>query len=174
MGRVIELKKLVTILSEVPSHKKIVVTCGCFEILHAGHIRLLRIAKSMGDILIVAINSDSSIRMLKGHERDLVPHDERAYVLSALEVVDYVVVYNECSASEVFKKICPDFLVKGGDYEVSEIVEKEVIEKLGGKVRIVEEVKGVSTSLIVERILDKNLPRICSRCNLRNRPLAMK
>ncbi len=132
--------------------KKIVFTNGCFDILHIGHVRYLAEAKGLGDILVVGLNSDSSVRKLKGAGRPFVPVAERAEILASLRSVDYVVVFNEINPERLIREIRPDIHVKGGDYTISQIPEAKLVESLGGKVVIVEEVKGKSTSQIYQKI----------------------
>lgn len=157
MGRIIdreELKKEVERLRE--EGKRIVFTNGCFDIIHVGHIRYLREAKAQGDVLIVGLNSDSSVRMLKGEKRPLVPQGERAEILSALEMVDYVVIFDELTPDELIKIVRPDVDVKGGDYKsLEDIPERELVESLGGKMMIVGGVEGKSTTNLVETILER-------------------
>ncbi len=157
MGRIIdreELKKEVERLRE--EGKRIVFTNGCFDIIHVGHIRYLREAKAQGDVLIVGLNSDSSVRMLKGEKRPLVPQGERAEILSALEMVDYVVIFDELTPDELIKIVRPDVDVKGGDYKsLEDIPERELVESLGGRMMIVGGVEGKSTTNLVETILER-------------------
>lgn len=135
--------------------KTIVFTNGCFDILHMGHIYLLQQAKSFGDVLIVGINSDSSIRRIKGKGRPLINENERAKILSALSCVDYVTFFNEDTPIDIIKKIKADVLVKGGDYKKNEVVGAEFTEKNGGRVELVKIVNGLSTSNIIEKILNE-------------------
>lgn len=135
--------------------KKIVFTNGCFDILHIGHIRCLEEAKKRGDILIVALNSDRSIRSIKGLSRPFTPEGERAEVLSALACVDYVVIFDEPDPLELISFLKPNILVKGGDWKPETTIGREVVEGMGGKVVIIPQVQGVSTSAIVERITKK-------------------
>jgi len=133
--------------------RKIVFTNGCFDILHLGHVRYLEEAKRLGDVLIIGLNSDSSVRRIKGEGRPIVPEDERAEVLCALEAVDYVVIFNEDTPKELIELIEPDLLAKGADWREDEIVGRESVEKRGGKVVRVPFVEGVSTTKIIEKIL---------------------
>lgn len=132
--------------------KKIVFTNGCFDLLHIGHIMLLREAKMKGDILIVGLNSDSSVRKLKGKQRPVITYSERAQILSALDCVDCIVEFVELTPLGLIKKIKPDVLVKGNDYSKEEVVGKDIVEKYGGRVELIDLVKGKSSSGIVERI----------------------
>ncbi len=135
--------------------KRIVFTNGCFDILHIGHIRCLEEAKKEGDILIVALNSDRSIRSIKGPSRPFTPEVERAEVLSALACVDYVVVFDEPDPLDLISSVKPNILVKGGDWTPETTIGREVVEGMGGKVVIISQVQGISTSAIVDRIVGK-------------------
>ena len=133
--------------------KKIVFTNGCFDILHIGHIRLLEFAKQQGDILIVGINSDSSVKRLKGEKRPIVPQGDRAEVLSALSCVDYVVIFPEDTPVETIECLKPNIHVKGGDYDMDKIPEAKILKSYGGEMRRFEFVEGRSSSNVIERIL---------------------
>ena len=132
--------------------KKIVFTNGCFDILHPGHTRYLFSAKELGDYLIVAINSDRSVRAIKGAGKPIVPQDERAELLAALSCVDGVIVFDEETPLKVIKYLMPDILVKGGDWPEEEIVGADVVKKGGGEVRRIPFVSGYSTTRIIDRI----------------------
>ena len=132
--------------------KRCVFTNGCFDIIHKGHITLLNEARSRGDLLVVAINSDESIRKLKGKGRPIFSQKERAGVLSCFDCVDYIVVFDEDIPDKIIKQLSPNVLVKGGDYKKEESVGADFVESLGGEVVIVPEVKGCSTSEVIERI----------------------
>jgi D-beta-D-heptose 7-phosphate kinase/D-beta-D-heptose 1-phosphate adenosyltransferase len=133
--------------------KRIVFTNGCFDILHVGHTRYLKEAKKLGDVLILALNSDVSIKSIKGAKRPLIPENERADVVASLEAVDYVTIFNELTPLELIEYIKPDILVKGGDWTEEQVVGRESVRKWGGKVMIVPEMKGASTTNIVGKIL---------------------
>jgi rfaE bifunctional protein nucleotidyltransferase chain/domain len=130
----------------------VVLTNGCFDLLHPGHLALLESARALGDVLVVAINSDASVRRLKGDGRPLVPEAERAETLLALEPVDRVVVYDEPTPIEVVKALRPDVLVKGADWAEDAIVGREEVEAAGGRVVRVPMVPGRSTTSMLERI----------------------
>ena len=132
--------------------RRVVLTNGCFDLLHPGHLTLLEAARAHGDVLVVAINSDRSVRRIKGEGRPLVPEGERAETLLALEAVDRVVVYDEPTPLEVVKALVPDVLVKGADWAEDAIVGREQVEASGGRVVRVEMVPGRSTSAMLERI----------------------
>jgi len=131
--------------------KRVVFTNGCFDILHIGHIKYLEKARAMGDILIVGLNSDESVKRLKGESRPINSEYDRAYLISALEVVDYVTIFNEDTPYELIKAIEPDILVKGGDYEGKEVVGSDIAKE----VHLVDFIEGKSTSSIIEKILSK-------------------
>ena len=132
--------------------KKIIFTNGCFDIIHAGHISYLKEAKALGDILIVGLNSDESVRRLKGKDRPIVSERDRAYVLANLKPVDYVVLFDEDTPYELIKEIKPDVLVKGADYEGKNIAGSDIVEAGGGKTVLINFVKGKSTSEIIKKI----------------------
>ena len=135
--------------------KKVVFTNGCFDILHIGHVRCLEEAKKLGDILVVGLNSDRSVRSIKGPSRPLTPEAERAEVLSALACVDYVVIFDEPDPLKLVSSLGPHILAKGGDWTREETIGREVVEKAGGRVVIIPQVRGVSTSGIIERIVKR-------------------
>lgn len=132
--------------------KRLVFTNGCFDILHVGHIRYLERARELGDALLVAINSDRSVRELKGAGRPVMNEQERAEMLAALSAVDYVTVFDDISPRKLIAEVLPDILVKGGDYQLDEIHGREEVEAAGGRVMALPFVEGASTSSIIERI----------------------
>ena len=132
--------------------KRIVFTNGCFDILHVGHIRYMQEAAKLGDILIVGLNSDASVKRLKGPERPVNNQDDRAEMLSSLEFVDYVVIFDEDTPYELIKKIQPDVLVKGGDYNPDNVVGKDIVESRGGELKLLHFVEGKSTTNIINKI----------------------
>lgn len=136
--------------------KTVVFTNGCFDILHAGHVRYLNAARHMGDCLIVGLNSDSSVRSLKGSKRPINHEEDRAEVLSALASVDYVVLFNESTAENLIKLIKPSIYIKGGDYRVEDLPEYQIVSDYGGKTIIIPEVPGRSTTNIINRALECN------------------
>ena len=133
-------------------NKKIVFTNGCFDILHPGHIHILSKAKSLGDILVVGLNSDLSVKNLKGDKRPLVSEDDRSRVLLSLRFVDYVIIFNELTPLKVIKKIKPDFLVKGGDYNENDIVGSDFVKAYGGQVEIIKFLDGYSSSNYIDNL----------------------
>ncbi|WP_459169219.1 D-glycero-beta-D-manno-heptose 1-phosphate adenylyltransferase [Natronospora cellulosivora (SeqCode)] len=134
---------------------EVVFTNGCFDILHIGHARYLAEARKKGDCLVLGLNSDSSVRNLKGSKRPLVSENERAELLSYLEVVDYIVIFEELTAEKTISVLKPDIYVKGGDYEIDDIPEAKVVSKYGGIAEILSLVEGSSTTCIVEKIVEK-------------------
>jgi D-beta-D-heptose 7-phosphate kinase/D-beta-D-heptose 1-phosphate adenosyltransferase len=151
MGKVLTLKKLVTQLSS--TRGKVVFTNGCFDVLHAGHARYLKKARSLGDLLVVGLNSDTSIRKIKGAGRPIVAQRDRAELLSALEAVDYVVIFSGETPIKLIEAILPKVLVKGADWKSGEIVGAEVVKANKGKVVRIRLAKGRSTTNIIEKII---------------------
>lgn len=131
--------------------RRVVFTNGCFDLLHPGHIRTLEEARALGDVLIVGINSDASVRELKGGERPLIPEQERVEILAALECVDAVVIFDEATPRELIAKLLPDVLVKGGDWADDQIVGREEVEAAGGKVVSVPALPGYSTTELLRK-----------------------
>ena len=132
---------------------RIVFTNGCFDLMHIGHIRYLQAARNLGDVLVVGVNSDESVRALnKGTDRPIVPDAQRAEVLAALACVDYVVIFSEPDPGALIAALQPDILVKGGDWSVDRIVGRETVEARGGRVQTIPLVPGVSTTTLVQRI----------------------
>ena len=136
--------------------KRVVFTNGCFDLLHPGHVRYLREARSLGDLLVVALNSDASVRVLKGEGRPILNQDERAEVMAALEVVDYVTIFDEETPRDLIARLLPDVLVKGGDWAIESIVGREEVEAAGGRVLSLPYLQGSSTSEIIERIRERD------------------
>ncbi len=135
--------------------KRVVFTNGCFDILHLGHVKYLQEAKKLGDVLIVGVNSDASVKRLKGEERPINPQLDRAYLLASLEAVDYVVIFHEDTPYELIKRIKPDILVKGGDYENREVVGSDIAKE----VKLIDFVPGKSTTKIIEKVKDAGTHR---------------
>ncbi|MGD8762017.1 MAG: D-glycero-beta-D-manno-heptose 1-phosphate adenylyltransferase [Desulfobacteraceae bacterium] len=137
------------------SGRKIVFTNGCFDILHVGHVRYLAAAKSAGHILVVGLNSDESVKIIKGPKRPIVNQHQRAEVLASLQSVDYVTLFGEADPLRLITALKPDVLVKGADWEADEIVGADVVTAQGGKVMRIEMVADASTSTIIERIVER-------------------
>ena len=146
-----ELKKIVKELKK--QNKIIVTTNGVFDILHLGHIKYLQEAKKLGDVLIIAINSDSSVKQIKGPERPINNQQSRAEVLAALSFVDYIVTFNETDPVNILSELKPDIHVKGGDYNINQIIEKGIVEKNNGKIILIPEIKGYSTTDLINKII---------------------
>lgn len=136
--------------------KKVVFTNGCFDILHSGHIHIFREAKKWGDVLIVAVNDDSSVKKIKGPSRPIFPLEERLEILEAVEDIDYLVSFAEETPQEVIASLLPDVLVKGGDWKIEEVVGKREVERAGGKVIIIPFLESHSSSEIIERIIQSS------------------
>lgn len=132
---------------------KVVFTNGCFDILHAGHAQYLAKAKALGDVLIIGLNADASVRRLKGEKRPVNSEEDRAYVLKALRAVDAVVVFEEDTPAELIAELIPDVLVKGGDWAIDKIVGRDIVEANGGTVQTISFLEGRSTTGTIEKIL---------------------
>lgn len=149
----IDRNKIVETCEEIRrGGNKIVFTNGCFDILHVGHVRYLTTAKSFGDILIVGLNTDSSVKMLKGANRPINNEKDRAEVLLGLKAVDYVVLFGERTAENLVAEVRPDIYVKGADYTVDKIPEAKIVQSYGGRVELVQFVAGHSTTNIIQAI----------------------
>ena len=157
MGKIVSLKELLRIRQKAKKqNRKAVFTNGCFDLLHVGHIKLLKKAKSLGDILIVGLNSDSSMKKLRNDDkRPILPQIDRAEILAGLESVDYVCLFNEQTPLKLIRSILPDVLVKGADYTPKQIVGREEVLNNGGKVVTVPLYKGKSTSNIIHSIVKR-------------------
>ena len=155
-GKIKERKDLQRIIEDLKKNgKRIVFTNGCFDLLHVGHIRYLEKGKSFGDVLIVGVNSDQSVRILKGPKRPILPEGERAEILSGLGCVDYITLFDEPTSLELISFLQPHILVKGGDWTKETTVGKEVVERSGGEVVIIPFIEGSSTSNLIETILKR-------------------
>ncbi len=135
--------------------KKVVFTNGCFDIIHAGHVDYLTKAKSFGDVLIVGLNSDESVKKIKGEKRPIIPEQERAFILYNLKPVDYVVLFDEETPADLIGKLIPDYLVKGSDWDIENIVGRDIVEQNGGEVKTIDFIHRQSTSNIIKTILEK-------------------
>lgn len=150
----VTLKELKRKLKKIHSeNKKIVFTNGCFDIIHSGHIHLLEKAKELGDVLVVGLNSDKSIRKIKGEKRPILKQEDRIKILTALKPVDFVVLFDEETPLKLIEEIQPDILVKGKDYRKKEIVGKDIIEKNNGKIVTIDLLDKKSTTKIIQRIV---------------------
>ena len=158
MGKVCSLDQLLQSREQLRAQQKTVVfTNGCFDLMHPGHVRYLQQARELGDALIVALNSDRSVQILKGKSRPILKEEERAEVMAALACVDFVTIFDEETPREIIAALLPDILVKGGDWGVSEIIGREEVEAAGGRVLSLPFVDGVSTTEIIARILRTNV-----------------
>ncbi|MBC8525918.1 MAG: D-glycero-beta-D-manno-heptose 1-phosphate adenylyltransferase [Candidatus Cloacimonetes bacterium] len=146
-----EIKKIAENLHK--QNKKIIFTNGCFDILHRGHIEYLKEAKKLGDVLIIGLNSDDSVKIIKGENRPINSEEDRAEILSQLKPVDFVVIFNEDTPYELIKSIVPDILVKGGDWKTEEIIGSDIVIKNGGKVKSLKYFPNSSTSIIIKKII---------------------
>lgn len=148
--------ELASILQQAKAAGNVVVTTnGCFDVLHLGHLRYLQAASQLGDLFVVAVNSDSSVQQLKGENRPLVPEAERAEMLAGLACVDYVVIFPELTPIALLSELKPSIHVKGGDYKLEQLVEREVVEANGGKVIVGLNVPGKSTTNLIQVICER-------------------
>ncbi len=136
-------------------NKKVVFTNGCFDLIHAGHVDYLIKAKEMGDAMILALNTDDSIRRIKGEKRPILKQDERAFIVGNLKPVDYVTFFDEDTPEQIIKDIVPDVLVKGADWAIEKIVGRDIVESNGGEVKTIKFVNDQSTSNIIKIIKDR-------------------
>jgi D-beta-D-heptose 7-phosphate kinase / D-beta-D-heptose 1-phosphate adenosyltransferase len=136
--------------------RRIVFTNGCFDLMHIGHITYLNDARALGDVLVIGLNTDDSVRRLKGPLRPIIPESERSHVLAALECVDFVVLFDDDTPRDLITEVRPDILAKGEDYTVEEVVGHDIVSEYGGEVRLIPLVGGVSTSTIIERIRERD------------------
>ena len=154
--KLLAAKKITAVMGRLRLRgKKIVFTNGCFDILHVGHVDYLAKAKRMGDILVIGLNSDSSVRKIKGPGRPINRERDRAKVLSALSSVDYISIFSEPTPEKLIKKVRPAVLVKGGDWKIKDIVGGAFVRSYGGKVRNISFVKGYSTTSLIKRMGDR-------------------
>ena len=133
-------------------NQKVVFTNGCFDIIHLGHVKYLSQAADLGNILIIGLNSDSSVNKIKGHDRPVLDQKSRALTLAAFSFVNNIVLFDEETPYKLIKQICPDILVKGGDYKPEEIVGYDIVKDYGGEVKILDFIEGYSTSGIIEKL----------------------
>ena len=155
--KIIERGRLIPIINDLKQKgKQVVFTNGCFDLLHVGHLRYLRQARQEGDLLVLGLNTDRSVRELKGMSRPFVPEEERAELLAALSIIDYIVIFDEHTPLDLIKNIKPDVLVKGGDWEREDIVGGKEVEAGGGRVVVIPEIPGRSTSNLVAEIIRRS------------------
>jgi len=156
MEKIIEIEEAKRIREELSRKEKVLVfTNGCFDLIHRGHIEYLKKAKSLGDILLVAINSDVSVRRIKGKERPIVPLSDRIYILSQFPFIDFLISFNEETPEHLIKILVPNILVKGSDYKKSKIIGSDIVIKNGGRVVTIPLLKGRSSRNIINRILER-------------------
>ena len=153
MGKIISQDELIQVTArEKRAGRRVVFTNGCFDLLHPGHVRCLAEARALGDVLVVAVNSDRSVRGNKGPERPLVPEQDRAEVLAALASVDYVTIFDEPTPRELISRVLPSVLVKGADWALDQVAGREEVEAAGGRVVSIPLAPGYSTTNLVQRI----------------------
>ena len=156
MGRVVTIDEMVDLRASLRSERRrLVFTNGVFDILHRGHVEYLLKARALGDRLVIGLNSDASVRRIKGEKRPVVAEGDRAFILANLLPVDFVCLFGEDTPLELITRIVPDVLVKGADYRIEDIVGREVVERAGGRVATIEFVPDRSSSGIIERILER-------------------
>lgn len=156
MSGIVLLNELVEIRKKLKEEKKkVVFTNGVFDLIHSGHVDYLLKAKALGDVLIVGLNTDSSVTRIKGSRRPILLQDERAFIISNLKPVDYVTFFAEDTPAEIIKTLVPDILVKGADWPIDKIVGRDVVEAAGGEVKTIEFVNNQSTSLIIKSIISR-------------------
>ncbi|RKY90407.1 MAG: D-glycero-beta-D-manno-heptose 1-phosphate adenylyltransferase [Ignavibacteriae bacterium] len=148
-----EMKKIRQQLKD--QNKKVVFTNGCFDLIHAGHVDYLSKAKAFGDVMIVGLNSDASVMRIKGSKRPILNETERSFIISNLKPVDYVVLFDEDTPKLLIEELLPDVLVKGADWAIENIVDKDVVLAIGGEVKTIEFVNDQSTSKIIKTIVDR-------------------
>ncbi len=155
MDKIIDITVLPRLISDIRKEdKKIVFTNGCFDLIHAGHIRYLKEAKAFGDVLIVGLNSDDSIKAFKSVKRPIIPQNERAEVLSGIKYIDYIIIFNEETPVRLIEIIKPDIIVKGGDYKSDgDVVGGDIVVSYKGKIKRASLAEGISTTDIIEKIL---------------------
>jgi D-glycero-beta-D-manno-heptose 1-phosphate adenylyltransferase len=157
MNKLLSLDQLLSVRRQAKeAGRRVVFTNGCFDLIHPGHISYLREARSLGDLLVVAINSDASVQRIKGPERPILSEIERAHVLEAMEMVDYVTIFDDDTPHSVIAAVVPDVLVKGGDWSLDQIVGRVEVEAAGGIVCSLPYLQGASTTDIITRILDRH------------------
>ena len=151
--KIVPRQKLAQVVRELKAAgKKVVFTNGCFDLLHVGHVRYLRKARELGHVLVVGVNSDASVRAIKGPPRPIQPEADRAEILASLECVDYVTIFDEETPADLIAAVVPDVLVKGGDWPRGQIVGRDTVEAAGGIVKTIPLIEGRSTSELLKRL----------------------
>jgi D-glycero-beta-D-manno-heptose 1-phosphate adenylyltransferase len=152
-NKVKSLDEVATIAAQArKSGKRVVFTNGCFDLLHRGHVHVLRKARAVGDMLIVGLNSDRSVKAIKGPERPILPQTDRVELIAAMEMVDYVVLFDDADPYRLIAAIKPDVLAKGGDWRVDKIIGSDIVAQNGGRVEVIPYLPGFSTTEIIERM----------------------
>lgn len=152
MGQVKAFSDIASAITSARQGKKVVFTNGCFDLLHVGHVRYLQEAKRLGDLLVVGVNSDASVKVLKGASRPIQNENDRAEILAALGCVDFTVIFTEETPANLIKEVKPDFLVKGGDWKIDQIVGADFVQSYGGQVLSLNFIEGRSTTKIIEKV----------------------
>jgi D-beta-D-heptose 7-phosphate kinase/D-beta-D-heptose 1-phosphate adenosyltransferase len=156
MGKLVDATELAKVLEEARKKGlKVVFTNGCFDILHMGHVHYLSCARRLGDMLVVGLNSDASVRKLKGERRPVVPQADRAGILCALSCVDYVCIFDEETPDRIIREVAPEVLVKGDDYRPDQIVGADFVKGRGGRVVVIKALEGRSTQSLIDAILQR-------------------
>ncbi len=151
--KIVSFEEIKAIIKEKKDrNKKIVFSNGCFDILHAGHVVYLERARSFGDFLVLGLDSDKSIRLIKGENRPIIDQTQRAIVLSALSCVDYIVIFDQGNPESLIKEVCPDILVKGADWKEDEIIGADFVKLHGGVIKRIKFEQDISTTTIIKRI----------------------
>jgi rfaE bifunctional protein nucleotidyltransferase chain/domain len=171
MGKIVSQEELIHMTArEKRAGRRVVFTNGCFDLLHPGHVRCLAEARALGDVLVVAVNSDLSVRGNKGPERPLVPEQDRAEVLAALACVDYVTIFDEPTPRELISRVLPSVLVKGADWALDQVAGREEVEAAGGRVVSVPIAPGYSTTTLVQRIRNAGASAAATSRDTNNKP----
>ena len=170
MGKIVSQEELVQLAArEKRAGRRVVFTNGCFDLVHPGHVRCLADARALGDILVVAVNSDRSVRGNKGPERPLVGEQDRAEVLAALASVDYVTIFDEPTPRELISRVLPSVLVKGADWPLEQVAGREEVEAAGGRVVSIPLAPGYSTTNLVQRIRNAGAAAAATRSDTKNK-----
>lgn len=151
MGKVAAFKDIAQELSAARAGRKVVFTNGCFDLLHVGHVRYLQEARRLGDLLVVGVNSDASVKILKGPSRPIQNENDRAEILAALGCVDFTVIFTEETPARLIETVKPDLLVKGGDWKIDQIVGADFVQSYGGKIMSLQFIDGKSTTKLIEK-----------------------
>jgi rfaE bifunctional protein nucleotidyltransferase chain/domain len=171
MGKIVSQNELIQVTArEKRAGRLVVFTNGCFDLLHPGHVRCLAEARALGDVLVVAVNSDRSVRGNKGPERPLVSEQDRAEVLSALACVDYITIFDEPTPRELISRVLPSVLVKGADWALDQVAGREEVEAAGGRVVSLPIAPGYSTTGLVQRIRNAGASATATSSNANNKP----